>query len=100
MPYQAGPRNSGNAVAALVLAIASFVVCPVIPAIVALFLASSAKKEIRASNGAVTGESMATAGTINARINIGLAGLAIIGAVVLIAVGAGNSSTSAIFLPR
>ena len=55
------------------LSIVSFVFCPVIPAIVALFLASAAKKNIRASGGTLEGESMATAAQVISWINIGLA---------------------------
>jgi len=66
-------RTDGNAIAALVLSIVSFVFCPVIPAIVALVLASSAKKNIRASGGTLEGESMATAAQVISGINIGLA---------------------------
>ncbi len=47
--YPAPPSTEGNAIAALILAIASFLVCPVIPAIIALVLAGSAKRNILAS---------------------------------------------------
>ncbi len=78
-PYYApaGPKTSGQAIAALILGIASFVVCPVIPAVVALILAASAKKEIRASGGAIEGESLATAGKVLAIINLVLAALGV-----------------------
>ena len=76
------------------LAICSFIVCPLIPAIVALFLASSAKRSIDASNGALDGESLVTAARIIAWINIGLCLLGIVLAVVLIIVAAATSSTS------
>ena len=87
-------RTEGNAIAALVLAICSFIVCPLIPAVVALFLASSAKRNIDASNGALDGESLVTAARIVAWINIGICLLGIVLAVVLIIVAAATSDTS------
>jgi hypothetical protein len=74
-------------VIALILAIASFVVCPVIPAIVALVLGSNAKKKIAMSGGALTGDGLVTAATIVAWVNIGLAALAIVGIVLLAVFG-------------
>jgi hypothetical protein len=92
-PY-APRRTEGNAIAALVCAIVSFVLCPVIPAIVALFLASAAKRNIRASNGALEGDSLVTAARIIAWINIGLCVLAFAGIILAIALSASSSSTS------
>jgi hypothetical protein len=66
------PRTSSNAVVAVVLAICSFLGCPLVPAIVALFLASSAQKEIDASGGWVTGSGLVRGARIAAWINIGL----------------------------
>ena len=94
-PGYAVPRKTeGNAIAALVLSICSFIVCPLIPAVVALFLASSAKRNIDASNGALDGESLVTAARIISWINIGLCLLGIVLAVVLIIVAAATSDTS------
>lgn len=79
------PQNSSSAIVALVLSIASWVVCPVIPAIVALVFASKADREIAMSNGWVTGAGMVTASKIVAWINIGLyAALAAIGVLVVV----------------
>ena len=66
------PRTSSNAVVAVVLAICSFLVCPLVPAIVALFLASSAQREIDASGGWVTGDGLVKGARIASWINIGL----------------------------
>ena len=74
----------------LVLAIVSWVAFPVIPAIVALVLASKATKEIRASNGWLTGEGMALAAKIMSWINIGFAILATIFVIFLIVVVAAS----------
>lgn len=84
--------TSGNAIAALVLAIASWVVCPIVFAIVALVFASLGQKEIAASGGTRHGSELVTAARIVAWINIGLwAALIVIalviGFVVLVAGG-------------
>lgn len=97
-PGYAGPRKTeGNAIAALVLAICAFIVCPLIPAVVALFLASSAKRNIDASNGALDGASLVSAAKIIAWINIGLCLLGIVLAVVLIILAAATSDSSSTF---
>lgn len=83
--YGPTPQSSSSAIVALVLSIASWVVCPVIPAIVALVFASKADREIAVSNGWVTGAGMVTASKIVAWINIGLyAALAAIGVLVVV----------------
>ncbi|MGD9957696.1 MAG: hypothetical protein AB7O74_00020 [Candidatus Nanopelagicales bacterium] len=66
------PRTSSNAVVAVVLAICSFLICPVVPAVVALFLASAASREIAASGGWVTGDGLVKGARIASWINIGL----------------------------
>jgi len=75
----------------LVLSIVSWVICPIIPAIVALVFANKADKEIAASNGWVTGGGLVTASKIVAWINIGLyaAILAILLIVFLLAAAGG-----------
>ena len=90
-------RTEGNAIAALVLSICSFIVCPLIPAVVALFLASAAKRNIDASNGALDGESLVSAAKIISWINIGLCLVGIVLAVVLIIVGVATSDSSSTF---
>lgn len=95
-PYGYGgystPETESSAVVALVLAIASFVVCPVIPAIVALVLANNADTAIQASGGRKTGEGLTKAARIISWIHLGLciAGLVL---VILIAVLAAASSS-------
>jgi hypothetical protein len=79
------PQTEGTAVAALVLSIASFVVCPLIPAIVALVLAHTSQQKIDASGGRLTGDSLNTAARIISWINIGLC---IFGVVVIIIIAA------------
>lgn len=75
--------TSGNAIAALVLAIASWVVCPIVFAVIALIFASLGRKEIAASGGTRHGMELVTASRIVAWINIGLwAALLVIGLIV------------------
>lgn len=94
-PYLVAPKTSNNAIVALVLAIASWVICPLIPAIIALVFANNAKKEIAASQGRVGGDGMVTASVLVAWINIGVtAAVVVMGllVVVLIAVAGGMSA--------
>jgi hypothetical protein len=67
----------------------SWVLCPIIPAIVALVLASSAAREIASSQGAVEGSGLVTASRIISWINIGLfAFVIVVGLIAIIVVGA------------
>ena len=91
-PYGPAPKTSTNAIAALVLSIVAWVICPIIPAIIALVFASKADREIAASNGWVTGGGLVTAAKIVAWINIGLYGALIaIGVLVLIVAAVGGA---------
>jgi hypothetical protein len=85
-------QTEGLAIAVLVLAVVSFVVCPVVPAIVALAMAPSAKRNIAQSGGLKDGEGLVTAGQIVAWINIGFAALGLIALIILVAVA--NPDTS------
>ena len=91
--YGYAPKTDGSAVAALVLAISSFVICPLITAVVALFLASGAGRRIDQSGGTLEGRGMVTAAKIISWINIGLTVL-IFGAIILAAVFSSTSSSS------
>ena len=88
----AAPQTSTKAIIALVLAIASFVVCPLIPAIIALVLASSASQEIRDSGGRIGGEGLNKAAKIVSWINIGLTVLGVGAFVLLISLGTAAST--------
>ena len=92
--YAPAQTTSTNAIVGLVLAITSWIVCPIILAIVALVLAKKSGEEIAASQGRVGGEGLNTATKILSWINIGLyaAILVILGAVFLIALVAGAAS--------
>lgn len=92
-PY-ATPKTEGTAIAALVCAIASFVVCIPILAIVAIPLASSAKRKIEQSNGALTGENLLMPAKIVAWINLGLWAAFVVLMVVAVVLGGSDSSDS------
>ena len=80
----AAPSASGNSIAALVLSIASWVIFPIVLAIVALVFASKAEKEITASNGSIGGGPLVTASKIVAWVNIGVyAALVVLGILAL-----------------
>ena len=90
--YAPMPQTSNSAIIALVLSIVSWVVCPIIPAIIALVFANKADKEIVASNGWVTGGGLVTAAKIVSWINIGLyAALIAIGLLVVILAAVGGA---------
>jgi hypothetical protein len=76
-----------------VLSLASYVVCPVVPAIVALVLASSAKQEIAMSGGRQTGDGLIKAAVILSWVNIGLTVAVIVGLVALVAIGTSTTTT-------
>lgn len=66
------PKTDGTAIAVLVLAVCSFVVFPIVPAIIALVLAPGAMRTIEASGGRLTGEGLVRAGRITAWIHLAL----------------------------
>ena len=77
--------------AALIVAIASFVVCPGIAAIIALALAGSAKRSILRSGGAREGLGIVLAARIIAWANLAVLTLVVIGVVIgLVAVHNGD----------
>ena len=86
-----GPQTSSSAIVALVLAIASWVVCPLILAIIALVFASKADREIASAGGALQGGGLSTAAKVLSWINIGIyvAILVVTAIVVIIVVIAG-----------
>ena len=84
-------QTETKSIIALVLAIGSFVVCPFVPAVIALVLASGARRDIEASGGRLTGLGLVKAARIVSWINIALSLLAVVGFVLLVAV-AGEST--------
>ena len=77
------PQTSTSAIIALVLSIVSWTFCPLITSIVAIVLAYQADKEIRNSDGRVTGQGLSFAAKIIAWINIGVSVALIVLAVVV-----------------
>ncbi len=88
------PQTEGTAITVLVLAIASFVICPVIPAVVALFMCPGARRKIEGSGGALTGEGLVTAAKIISWVNLGLWGAGLLLVVVVGIIGAVFSDSS------
>lgn len=84
-PYPT-PKQDEKAVWALVLAIAGWVICPVVAHIVGLVLANQSLTAIRRSNGWLTGEGMARAAQIISIIGLTLALLSIVLLIGLVAV--------------
>lgn len=66
------PQTDGSAIAALCCAIGAFIVCPVIPAIVALFLAHNSQQKINASGGRLTGDGLNTAARIISWVHLAI----------------------------
>lgn len=93
------PQTSSSAIVALVLAIASWVVCPLILAIIALVFASKADREIASAGGAMQGGGLSTAAKILSWINIGIyVAILVVMAIILIIVviaGAWSQATPA-----
>ena len=87
------PQTEGTAITALVLAAASWVVCTVVLAVVALALCPSARRKIESSGGALTGEGLVTAAKIVAWINIGLYAVITLAFIVIAIVAAAVDQT-------
>jgi hypothetical protein len=90
----AAPQTEGLAIGAFVTSLVAWVVCPVIPAIVALVLASRASQRIRESQGWRTGEGFVTAARVIAWVNIAAFGALIVLMIILGAIDGGSSSSA------
>jgi hypothetical protein len=77
-PWGGPQETESKAIIALVLAIASFVAFPLIPAIVALVLAGQARQAIDTSGGRLTGAGLVTAAKVISWINIAFCVLVIV----------------------
>lgn len=80
----ASKPTESKAVVALVLAMASFTVIPLLPAIAALVVAPSARRSITASQGRLGGDGLLTAARVVSWSNIALVLLAVVVVVVLL----------------
>lgn len=72
-PYYVPPQTSGLATASLIFGIISWVVLPLLGAIIAIICGHAAKSEIRASGGRLTGDGSATIGLVLGYIQLILA---------------------------
>jgi Domain of unknown function (DUF4190) len=93
MHYQ--PQStSGDAIAALVLGICGFVVCPLVCSILAIVYAQKAKRDIRASGGRVGGDAYATAGLILGWVGVGICVLTVMAFVAMFVFAIGVATTA------
>jgi hypothetical protein len=86
----AAPQTDGKAIGALIASIASFVICPFIPAVVGVILAGQSARAIRESNGRLSGEGLAMAAKVIGWINIVLCVLGV--GLVILSVAIGSTS--------
>lgn len=85
--YPSQPPTAGKATAALVVAVAGFFVCAPLGGIIALILAGSAAREIKASNGQLGGEGLVTAARIIGWIGVAVGMLAVLAIVAIVFLG-------------
>lgn len=71
-PSHLVPHTSTNAVISLIAGIASFIIVPLIGGIAAIIFGKIAKNEIRQGQGRVTGDGMATFGSVLGWINVAI----------------------------
>lgn len=84
-------RTNGLAIASLITGILSIVACPLF-GIAGLITGLSAKKAIRESNGAETGEGLATGGIVTSAIGMVVIGLAFVAILAVTFLGTAASS--------
>ena len=80
-------KTEGLAVTSLILGVCSFVIFPIIPAIVGIVLGGRAKRRLR-DNPQLEGEGLAKAGVIVGWVNIGLWVL-VVGVIFIVAAAGG-----------
>jgi hypothetical protein len=81
------PRTSGLAIASLVTGVTGWIFLPIIGMITAIITGHMANKEIKNSNGSVTGKGMAKAGLILGYVQLALMILAVVIIVLLLLTG-------------
>lgn len=69
-------RTDGGAIASLVLGILGFVIFPIVPSVLAIWLGVSARRRIR-TDPSLTGEGLATAGVILGVVELVLVAIAV-----------------------
>ncbi len=85
-PATGARRTEGTAVASLVLGIAGFIICPLIPSILAIVFGNQAQRKI-AQDPSLEGEGMAKAGVILGWIGVALVVVGILFIVIVAASG-------------
>jgi hypothetical protein len=83
-------KDSSLAIASLVTGILGWTLVPLLGSIAAIITGHLAKKEIKESQGTISGDSMATAGLIMGYVQLGLVIIAAIIAIILILVAGAN----------
>lgn len=81
--FQGIQLTDTSAVLAIALAVSSWIILPIVGAIAALIFASKARRNIKRSNGQLTGTNLATAAQVIAGANI-VAGIVVIWAIISI----------------
>ncbi len=92
-------ETSSLAIVSLIAGIISYFFLPIIGAITAIITGSIAKRQIRESNGRLSGRGMATWGVVLGWINIGL-GLLAACVIILVVLGVGGFAFSLPFLSQ
>ena len=87
------PKTESKAIIALVCAIGSWVLFPLLPAIAALMVGKSARRDIEASGGWLTGDGLVTAAKVIAWANIVLCLLVVVLGVLALTLFAVSSET-------
>jgi len=91
MAYRAPPRTSSMAIASLILGISSLVTCA-LTGIPGLITGIIARRQIRESNGAETGEGLALGGIVTSAIALGLVVLVVLAIFAITFLGKSASS--------
>jgi hypothetical protein len=77
-------KDSGLAIASLITGIVAWLMVPLLGALAAIITGHLAKKEIRESNGTITGSGMATAGLILGYIQLCFMVIALIALIIFL----------------
>ncbi len=83
-------KTEGNAIASLILGIAGFVVCPIVPSILAVIYGRKAQEKLRA-NPDLQGEGLAKAGVVLGWVGIGLVGAGLLFALIAVSLSGVNA---------
>ncbi len=88
-------ETSSLAIVSLVSGILTWILLPFLAAIVAVVTGHMAKREIRQSNGRLTGDGLATAGLVLGYVQLGLIALGLLALIVLVIVAANTAGSTA-----